>query len=189
MKGQGSRCKQRKLVLIRRRTSRTMTTLEECSPKLLAEVMRRSIQLEHNPAFIRRLWAIGVRPSALDIYYCCTNLHEEAADNIRLLVELGCSFDMRVPYEGEPTLLDWIAQTAAIVSDCRKGCCEVVFDRAQRHQLVDVIVPLMLGAGGTFSPAGQGAWDSVQETVAHEKANPGESDSESEKEGESESDW
>lgn len=149
-----------------------MTTLEDCDRKLLMQAMHRSIQFEYNPKLIRRLWAINVRPSALDIYYCCTNLHEEAADNIRLLIELGCSFDMRVPYEGDPTLLDWIAQAAAIVSDCRKGCCVAVFDRAQRHQLVDVIVPLMMGAGATLSPVGEGAWGSVQETVAYEKAHP-----------------
>lgn len=161
-----------------------MTTLEECDPTLLAEAMRRSLQLEHNPALMRRLWAAGVRPSAEDIYYCCTNLYEEAADNIRLLIELGFSFDLLMPYMGEPTLLDWIAQAAAITSDCRKGCCEVIFDRAQRHQLVDIIAPLMMGTGATLSPLGEGAWAYVQETVAHEKAHP----EESEKGGESEED-
>jgi hypothetical protein len=56
---------------------------------------------------------------------------------------------------------------------------------------VDVIIPLMMGVGATLSPAGEGAWASLQEQVAYEKANPGESDSDSqsEKGGESEEDW
>jgi hypothetical protein len=146
------------------------------SEERLTYAFEAALRNDHCPDALRKLWGAGARPSADAIYYCCVNLYDEAADNIRFLIEMGQDFNMRMSCVGEPTLLDWLI-SAGCTSDCHKGCCEAVFDRQQRRQLVEHIIPLMLSAGGVIE--NKERWEDLCARVEEEKVVESDSDSES----------
>jgi hypothetical protein len=147
---------------------------QNISLERLTDAFEVVLRNDHCPDALRKLWGAGARPSAIAIYNCCVNLYDEAANNIHLLIELGQDFNLRMPYEGEPTLLDWLI-SAGCKYDCRKGCCEAVFDRHQRRQLVESIVPLMLTAGGVIENTER--WEDLCARVEEEKVVDSDSDS------------
>lgn len=109
------------------------------------------------PEALHSMWKAGARPTADAIYRCCVNNYAEADDIIELLVEWGQDFNMRMPYEGKPTLVDYLIDAG----------CKAVLNSIQRRLLVNRIAPRLQHAGCVIE--NKARWDELCLRVVEER--------------------